>query len=237
MVSVVIPAYNEEKYLPATLESLVGQQTQQDFEVIVVDNASTDRTSEIAKSFASRLKHLRVVLEKEKGRGRARVTGFSQAKGDIILCTDADTVLPPQWIDAMTKPFEDASVMAASSAAVILDFDAFTNWIYNIGDLLYMWSYRVFLGYNTIVGFSLAVRREAYEKSGGFRADLKAQEDVEFGMRLHKQGKIVFLPQVKVIVSGRRFKDGILNGILQYIKTTYDFFVLKKSSIDLEDVR
>ncbi len=238
MISVVIPAYNEEKYLGKTLQSLVLQETKYSFEVVVVDNASTDRTADVAESFSSQLNHLRVIRESKKGRGQARATGMDASRGRIILCTDADAVLPPNWVEKMVDALEaNPAAVAVSSAGKIVDFDPITNALYWLGDLFYMYSYRIFLGYNTIVGFSLAVRAQAYQRSGGFRLDLRAQEDLELGIRLRKEGQILFLPRVTVLVSGRRFRGGMIQGVWQYLRTTFEFFVLKKSGIDLDDVR
>ena len=98
-ISVVVPAYNEEKYLPACLASL-GRQTFRNFEVIVVDNNSTDRTSEIAKSF-----RVRLVKEKIQGMIPARERGFEVAKSEIIARTDADTVVPENWLSQIYEIF------------------------------------------------------------------------------------------------------------------------------------
>ena len=104
-ISVVIPAYNEEQSLPATLNSLVNQKTKYDFEVIIVDNNSTDNTGKVAKSYENKL-HVKVVQETQKGRGAARKCGFAKAQGDIIASTDADTTLPGNWIESIGNFFE-----------------------------------------------------------------------------------------------------------------------------------
>src|SRR3989338_1899751 len=91
-VSVVIPAFNEEKYIENTLFSLLKseQKTHLDYEVILVDNNSFDRTAEIAQKFTGRM-NLRIIKETRQGRGIARARGFEEAKGAIILSADADT--------------------------------------------------------------------------------------------------------------------------------------------------
>jgi len=93
MISIVIPAYNEEENIRCCLEGLVAQKTDQEFEVIVVDNVSTDKTSGVARTFVDKI-NLRVVEEHTKGRGAARCRGFSEATGETILSTDADCVVP-----------------------------------------------------------------------------------------------------------------------------------------------
>src|SRR3989344_4845448 len=87
MISIVIIAYNEKKDIASCLMAMSKQTYREPFEVIVVDNASTDHTPEIAQSFVERLP-LRVIREEHKGRGAARARGFGEAKGEIILSTD-----------------------------------------------------------------------------------------------------------------------------------------------------
>src|SRR5687767_4676135 len=92
-VSIVIPAYNEERHLRPCLEAIAAQ-TVQPFEVIVVDNNSTDKTAEVARSFP----FVRVVYEPRQGRVFARNAGFDAARGDIIGRIDADITLPAGWV-------------------------------------------------------------------------------------------------------------------------------------------
>src|SRR6266567_2953645 len=91
-ISVVIPVYNEEKYLGKCLDSLMRQNVKAD-EIIVVDNNSTDNSVAIAKKYP-----IRVVFEKTQGMIPARNHGFNEARYEIIARTDADTILPVNWI-------------------------------------------------------------------------------------------------------------------------------------------
>ncbi|HEX7964030.1 MAG TPA: glycosyltransferase family A protein, partial [Candidatus Saccharimonadales bacterium] len=92
-VSIVIPAYNEERHLAACLEAIRAQ-SEPPLEVVVVDNNSTDRTAEIARRYP----FVRVVHEERQGIVFARGAGFDAARGDIIARIDADIVLPAGWI-------------------------------------------------------------------------------------------------------------------------------------------
>ncbi|OGY09045.1 MAG: hypothetical protein A2782_00975 [Candidatus Blackburnbacteria bacterium RIFCSPHIGHO2_01_FULL_43_15b] len=109
MVSVIIPAYNEEKLIGTCLDSLV-EQTDANFEVVLVDNNSTDQTSAIAQQYAKKL-NLTIVLEKRKGRGKARATGFLKARGQYLLSTDADTTVPPTWVETITRQLDSKNML------------------------------------------------------------------------------------------------------------------------------
>ena len=97
-LSVVVPAYNEQDYLPACLESILAELARNtargEFEIIVVDNTSTDRTAEVASRFPG----VRVVTEPRKGLTRARQCSLDQARGTILAYVDADTRMPPGWV-------------------------------------------------------------------------------------------------------------------------------------------
>jgi len=100
-ISVVIPAYNEERYLRRTIRSLKNQ-TLKANEIIVVDNGSTDKTKEVAESLGAK-----VIIEKRKGVGFARRAGFEKALYDIIVTTDADTIFPKNWLSRIEKTFAE----------------------------------------------------------------------------------------------------------------------------------
>ena len=99
-VSVVIPAFNEEKYIGKCLKSVVNQIMPAD-EIIVVNNNCTDKTEVIAKKFGAR-----IVKEKVQGMTPARNRGFNSVKYEIIARTDADTVVPKDWIKIIKNNFK-----------------------------------------------------------------------------------------------------------------------------------
>lgn len=92
-ISIVIPAYNEAEFLPRCLKSLNNQVDAPAYEVIVVDNNSTDSTSKIAKKLGAK-----VIIEKERGVVAARQAGLKIAKGEIIVSTDSDSFFRPDWL-------------------------------------------------------------------------------------------------------------------------------------------
>ncbi|HEV2402833.1 MAG TPA: glycosyltransferase family 2 protein [Candidatus Saccharimonadales bacterium] len=110
-VSLVIPAYNEERYLAACLDSIV-MQTVKPYEVIVVDNGSTDQTATIA----SRYPFVQIVHEPRQGVVFARDTGFNAARGDIIARIDVDTLIPIDWVERVTNIFANPEIDAVSGS-------------------------------------------------------------------------------------------------------------------------
>ncbi|MBI3955353.1 glycosyltransferase family 2 protein, partial [Candidatus Gottesmanbacteria bacterium] len=99
LISVVIPVYNEEKYIARCLQSVCNQNFK-NYEVIVVDNNCTDKTAKIAAGFK-----VKIIREKIQGMTPARERGFREAKSEIIARTDADTIIPNNWLSSIYKYF------------------------------------------------------------------------------------------------------------------------------------
>lgn len=238
MLSVVIPAYNEEKYIGACLEALTRQDTKELFEVIVVDNASTDRTGDMTRRFVGKL-DLQVIREKRKGRGAARAAGCKIARGDILFWTDADCLPPPTWISVLTRTLrEQPTFVGVTTPLEIRDCTKFQNAILNLQWLL-MRFYGLFWGHFWLNGFSSAIHRNIYEAAGGFAENALAQEDSELSQRVHRLGRIALLHEPRMPASGRRFqKSGLLRGLWAYLS----FFIIARLSrgtrrATLSDVR
>lgn len=237
MISVIIPAYNEEKKIGECLDSLVNQSIAQKFEVIVVDNNSKDKTAEIARRYESKL-NLKIVVQKIKGRGATRQKGFHQAKGKIILSTDADTIIPPSWTEKFSKTLQESNAVAITGTCRIIDCGFFINIIFNILQPLSMRIYRLIFGHYWLSGFSFGIYKDVYKKSGGFNKNLNAQEDIDLSFRVSKVGQIKFIPNLPVIFSGRRFKNGLLiKGLLSYVTTFIGYFFYKNEKVILSDIR
>lgn len=236
MISVVIPAYNEEKLLARCLDSLVHQNIQQPFEVILVDNDSTDTTREIAQKYTQKL-FLCIFIEKTKGRGAARKLGFSKATGDIILSTDADTIVPVDWITQLTSVFTDTTIVAVTGTCRIIECAYFTNVFFNTcyqtsTELLY----RLIEGHWCLIGPNFAVRRDLYVKTAGFDASLNCREDADLSAKIALLGKIKRIP-LAVTFSGRRYTRGVLAGAMPYVRNRLQERFIGKKNIFLEDIR
>jgi glycosyltransferase involved in cell wall biosynthesis len=235
-VSVIIPAYNEEQYIAQTLETLVSQTTAVPFEVIVVDNASTDRTAAVAEGFRDRL-DIRVIREPKKGRGAARAAGHDAARGELLFSCDADGLLPHNWITTMVDALDShPEIIAVTGSPEVRDLAPWRNGIFNVVMPLFIRLSVLWQGNVGISGFSCAIRRDAYTKAGGFDPESDACEDLELAMRLRPLGKILFLSSPRVVVSGRRFRRGLVRAWTEYLGTYWRKFILKKPAI-LSDVK
>lgn len=236
MISVVIPAYNEAKSISATLEGLVRQTTKEPFEVIVVNNNSTDTTAEIARRFSDRLK-LRVIDEPVKGRGRARHTGFMTARGTIVFSLDADSVPPPEWLETFTAHLQNPNVVAVTGTCYINDTSPVKNTLFNIIQPSVANVYSLLYRHYWLSGFSFAIRRDIYLASGGFNTRLNAMEDADLGFRVKELGKIRYNGSLPVLVSGRRFHDNFWGGLWSYFALFYQYKYRHQQEIYLSDKR
>ena len=235
-VSVVIPAFNEEKYIGDTLNSLLKseQQTNINYEVILVDNNSSDKTVEVAQKFSKGM-NLRIIKEEKQGRGAARARGFAEAKGEIVLSADADTIFYKNWIEELTLTIK-GNIVAVTTSCKIIDSSSFNNAIFNFLQPWLTRGYKIIFGHFWLAGFSFGILKEIYQKSGGFDSNLQGQEDIDLSLKVAKFGKIKFINK-PVIFSGRRFKKGIIHGLYEYIRNFTEVFVLKKRNSILEDLR
>jgi cellulose synthase/poly-beta-1,6-N-acetylglucosamine synthase-like glycosyltransferase len=120
MVSIILPAYNEEKTIAKSIERSLSQRYKGSIEIIVIDDGSTDRTYDIAKTYAD--KHANVMairLEKNRGKSHALNMGFAQAKGEISVFSDTDSILAPEAISRMVSHFKDPDVGMVAGMVVI----------------------------------------------------------------------------------------------------------------------
>jgi len=213
MISFVIPAYNEERSLPNCLDSIRAEvkRVRYDYEIIVVDNNSTDETAMVAKLLGAK-----VVSELKKGVTRARQTGFEASKYDIIAFIDADSVLPRFWLDHAIDALDDPRVVAASGPVVYRDLSLFKRFVtasfYTIACLFHLFM-------PMLQGGNFILKRSAFIQAGGFDTTIEFYgEDTATGKRLSKVGKIVFDYNMYVNTSARRMQqEGLVSTGFKYI--------------------
>lgn len=216
-VSVVIPAYNEEKYIGEALKHLNQQEVKAD-EIIVVDNNSADKTAQIAKKYGAR-----VISEKIQGMIPARNRGLNQAQYEIIARNDADTRVPKDWIKRIKENFEtDKDLIALSGPTHFYDFpfpNIFQNkqWM----DKAVFALIRSQIKHPTLYGPNMAIRKSAWEKVKNLVCldDGNVHEDIDLAIHLGNFGKIKIDQKLIVNISFRRWKN-----LYTYYKYPYKLF-------------
>jgi glycosyltransferase involved in cell wall biosynthesis len=199
-VSVVVPARNEEEFIGACLDSILSQEPKP-YEVIVVNNGSKDRTAEIARSYEG----VKVIDQPIPGLHIARQTGLEAASGEVVANTDADCIVQPGWIAAIARAFQDPEVVEVYGPLAFYD----GPWLDRI---LSRYGYGLLvaiadkLGYPNASGGNHAVRRQVALEVGGY--DVPFGEDLHLTRKLKQRGKILYLPEAKVLTSARRLKGG-----------------------------
>lgn len=220
-ISFVIPAYNEERHLPQCLDSIKRELagTPCDAEIIVVNNASTDRTGEIARGYS----WVRVVDEPRKGLPSARQAGFVAATGELIANIDADTLMPEGWLAKVLAEFErDERLAALSGPHIFYDLSIFqralVHLFYVAGYLSHLINQHIFHTGAMLQGGNFIVRRTHLEQIGGFDTSIKFYgEDADVARRISKVGKVKWTFKLPMYASGRRLaKEGIIMVGLRY---------------------
>lgn len=220
-ISVVIPAFNEEKYISMVLKSLFSQSLpKNEYEVIVVDNGSVDKTAQIAQEFGAKV----VKYNKIQGVSAARQAGVDNAEGEIVAFTDADAFLPGDWLKNIKEKMGSSNIIALGGSMVPQGAGPVSVVLFAIYDIFV--KLNGLFGKPMLWGNNMAVRREAIEAVGGFNLLLSTSEDWELCLRLAKKyggGRIKYSLQNKVRTSNRKQKEFKLflkyftDGVIAYL--------------------
>ena len=230
-ISVIIPALNEEKYIKYPLSGL-KKQTFTNFETIVVDGGSEDRTAKVAKSAA------KVIVDRRRGVSAARNKGAEAAKGKILLFIDADTKPSPKLLETYHHIFADKSTIAATGPIYPLERTKCSISVgYKIVSIAFVKT-SIFLGKPSIVGSNFAIRADKFKKSGGFNEKLMTYEDWDLSGRITKYGKIRYSEDAKVHTSARRIMAwGLFGYFLFYLTDMIMYHALKKTRNNYNVIR
>lgn len=223
-ISFVVPAYNEQELIGRCLRSIVNEcdANQVDYDLIVVDNNSTDLTAAIALLY-----HCRVIPEYEKGVTRARQTGFKHALHDVVAFIDADNMLPKGWLPYALTALDQPNVVAASGPVVYYDLSRFkritTSAFYTCAAL----SHKFF---PMLQGGNFILKKSALLEAGGFNTDLDFfGEDTDTAMRLTRVGKVIFSFNMFIYSSGRRLSnEGLVKTGFRYIANYFSMWILNR---------
>lgn len=217
-VSVIIPTLNEEKSLPSTLESLKSQ-TYRDFEAIVKDGLSADRTVEIAEKYSAK-----VVSKRDSSAGEARNQGVEYVSGNILVFLDADTLLAPDTLSKLVEDFHkyDAVLVFPRYLPREQTIEGEGKPTHIARPLVKLWFtfedfFRKYVG-KYAGGMCMACDLVAFKRIGGFDEKLKVCEDIEISYRLRKWGQVICDHEIVAYPSARRFfKSGFLNSLFTYL--------------------
>lgn len=214
-ISLIIPAYNEEKYIWACLDHIFRNTHKHLHEIIVIDNASTDNTKKIAETYPG----VRVITEHHKWLTSARQRAYKEATGDILAFVDADTQVPAGWITMVQKYFSSQSdLWFLSGPYTYYDLP----WYGQMGT----WIYWRFLGYPSYllvwylwVGGNFAIKKTVLDKIHGFDTTIQFYgEDTDIARRAAQVSKAKFSLKLVMPTSARRFVgEGLLKTAYTYV--------------------
>lgn len=199
--SIIIPAHNEENYLPETLSTLRSslKKIEESYEIIVVDNNSTDSTAKIARKFKTKL-----VSEEERKIARVRNRGAREAKGDWIIFLDADSLLEEQLLKKILEHIHSGEIIGGGA---LVDFSG-------PAPLPARWG---LAGWNFIsrtlklaAGSLVFVKTGVLKSSGGFNESVYASEEIWLSRKLHREArkrgkKFVIITEYSIRTSPRKF--------------------------------
>lgn len=232
-LSVVIPAYNEEELIGDCLSSILHEieGKNYDLEIVVVNNASTDRTREIIASFPK----VKLVDEPAKGLVKARRAGYLASKGELVANIDADTRITEGWFDKVLEEFsKNPKLVGLSGPFIYYDLSkgarAEVRLFYYLGFLTYLFNRYIFGVSSMLQGGNFVIKRVALEKIGGFNSEFDFWgEDTDLARRLVKAGQVKFTFDLPIYASGRRLeKEGIARTGWRYALNYFSTIFFKK---------
>jgi glycosyltransferase involved in cell wall biosynthesis len=195
-VSVIVPAYNARKTIGQCIEALLSQKYQREnYEVIVIDDGSTDGTAEAVKTYP-----VKYIYQRNQGPATARNAGVREAQGEIILFTDSDCVPSDNWIAEMIKPFEDKEVVAVKGSYKTRQ----KSMVARFAQIEFEERFEMLKkteSIDMVDTYSAGYRKEIFLQMGGFDPyfPVANNEDTELSYRMSKLGyKMVFNPDAIV---------------------------------------
>ncbi len=221
-ISIIIPTLNEEKFLPKLLSS-IRSQTYKNYEIIVADANSTDRTVEIAKEYGA------IVVEGGKP-ARGRNNGAKVSSGEYLLFLDADTIIPENFLKNTIQEFDYYYYEVATFVFKPISRLKIDRLLFRISNTLVERARRV---YPLAPGICIMCTRRIFRRIGGFDENLYLAEDHDFARKASKISKFGIIKNTSVFVSVRRLeKEGRINLVRKYLLA--EIYRALKGKVDRE---
>ena len=212
-VSIIIPVKNEERNIGCCLNAVANIDYPGElYEIIIVDNNSTDTTLELAGNCASQHKKIRIVQSSSTTIAGVRMDGFDVSKGDIVAFLDGDCIPPAQWLKQGVKILNrNHEISCAGFSACPPDETA--PWVEGAWHLISSGSrWRGTQAVTWLSSFNLMIKREYFEKVGGFDRSLETCEDADLGLKLNEISTLIYSDDIHIRHLGN-------------VKTLYGFFM------------
>jgi glycosyltransferase involved in cell wall biosynthesis len=225
MLSIIIPTLNEEKYLPVILKS-IQDQSFKDYEIIISDGGSNDRTLEIAG-----LNHCRTTIDNEHHHPSwQRNNGAALAREEILLFLDADTILPPDFLSRSISEFKNKNLVGAGFY-IKFNPTKLSRRIFSAIFNFFCFGRQYFAPIGA--GSALMARKKAHDSIKGFDCTIYVAEDFDYCYRLSRRGKFRMISSSFVYFSARRLeKEGDMKVLFKWIVmgffTFFNFKIKKK---------
>lgn len=197
LISVIIPAYNSAPYISEAIDSVLGQ-SYSDYEIIVIDDASTDNTGEVLNKYSDNPKVSVIRLDVCSGVAAARNAGLGMARGDIVALLDADDIWLPEKLNKQYQALkEEPEAGWAYCNGAVVDQNIkkmyfFTERWNHTGGMIYE---DILLKSLCVPVSSVIIKREVFDHCGLFDPDLKTVEDLDLFLRIARKYKCVYLKE------------------------------------------
>ncbi len=232
-VSIVIPTLNEEKNIVACLKALHAQEFTGTLEIIIADGNSEDKTVALAKPLADK-----IVIEKRRSIAFERQAGAAVARGKIVAFTDCDSLAPRDWVQKIHEAFErDPELSMIYGPVFYSDVSQQEQFLSTFFMPKFLRMMGIF-GMHNPIGSNIAIRREVFEKIGGFNTEYITCEDLDLGKRAKTHGSMKYVKNLHQFVSARRVRKwGYLRYIGFHLFNGVRYHATGRASKKYEDVR
>ena len=194
-VTVLMPVYNAERFVAETVDSVLAQ-TFRDFEFLIINDGSTDRSPEILRGYADRDNRVRLVSRPNTGYVAALNEGLGLARGEYIARIDADDLADPRRLELQVARMRDEpQLVAVGSNAYAMDEDGRMLGDYSVPLTHEEIEANHLVGSSTIHHPAVMLRPEAVKRVGGYRKELMPCEDFDLWLRLAEVGRLANLPE------------------------------------------